>query len=504
MADSDSCKDENSNTEVDIVPAPAAFKSDVWKHFGFALSKNAKGEKGVDRQWTMCKHCHSKLRYNTGNTSNMRSHLTTHHPEKFADSLTKKKVMSGQKTLKEAFSTTMPHNSARAQEITRYIAEYIACDLRPFSAVDGKGFKRLVTKLEPKYQMPSRAHFSQTVFPALYRETKERVTLNLKQSECIAITTDGWTSRATHSYITITAHVLTSEWEMQSYVLQTRQLSESHTGVNIAEVLKSAVKEWGLDKIGTRIAVVTDNASNMRVAVKEAELSPHIRCFAHTLNLASQAGLKVNAVSRLLGRVRRVASFFHRSSTATAVLTTKQKLLNLPVHKLIIDVVTRWNSSLDMVERYLEQQQAVAAALLSDELRHKSREIDTLDTSDIANAEDLVKILLPIKKATAVLCDESQPTISLISPLKQMIQDSMATDNHDSNAIAQMKVAILKDLTDRYQGEDEKFMQESSALDPRFRTLQHLGSGEREDVFERIKFKASQMQQQVKNVNAVP
>lgn len=218
----------------------------------------------------------------------------------------------------------------------------------------------------------------------------------------------------------------------------------------------------------------------MRVAVKEAELSPHIRCFAHTLNLASQAGLKVNAVSRLLGRVRRVASFFHRSSTATAVLTTKQKLLNLPVHKLIIDVVTRWNSSLDMVEHYLEQQQAVAAALLSDELRHKSREIDTLDTSDIVNAEDLVKILLPIKKATTVLCDELQPTISLISPLKQMIQDSMATDNHDSNAIAPMKVAILKDLTDRYQGEDEKFMQESSALDPRFRTLQHLGSGERE------------------------
>lgn len=36
---------------------------------------------------------------------------------------------------------------------------------------------------------------------------------------------------------------------MQSYVLQTRQLSESQTGVNIAEVLKSAVKEWGLDKI---------------------------------------------------------------------------------------------------------------------------------------------------------------------------------------------------------------------------------------------------------------
>lgn len=104
-------------------------------------------------------------------------------------------------------------------------------------------------------------------------------------------------------------------------------------------------------------------------------------------------------------------------------------------------------------------------------------------SSIMVKIEDLLprrlKILLPLKKATTVLCDETQPTISLISPLKQMIQDSMATDNHDSNAITQMKAAILKDLTDRYQGEDEKLMQESGALDPRFRTLQHLGSGER-------------------------
>ncbi|KAK7904179.1 hypothetical protein WMY93_016786 [Mugilogobius chulae] len=219
----------------------------------------------------------------------------------------------------------------------------------------------------------------------------------------------------------------------------------------------------------------------------------------------AKLNLKVNAVSRLLGRIRRVASFFHRSSTATAVLTTKQKLLNLPVHKLIIDVVTRWNSSLDIVERYLEQQQAVAAALLSDELRQKSRDIDTLDTSDISNAEDLVKLLTPIKKATTVLCDESQPTVSLISPLKQMIQDSMSPNANDSSAVAQMKAAILKDLSDRYQGEEEKFLLESSALDPRFRTLQHLhSSSERKEVFDRILLKALQMQQQDPSQDVLP
>lgn len=199
---------------------------------------------------------------------------------------------------------------------------------------------------------------------------------------------------------------------MANFVLQTRPLFEAHTGVNIAEVLKSAVTEWELERAKHGIAVVSDNARNMDVAVREAGLAPHIKCFAHTLNLATQAGLSVPRVSRLLGRVRRVAAFFHRSSTATAVFASKQKMLELPSHKLIIDVATRWNSSLDMIERYLEQQPAVAAALLSADVRRNAREMDTLDGSDISDAEDIVRLLKPLKTATTVLCDEKNPTVS--------------------------------------------------------------------------------------------
>lgn len=61
-------------------------------------------------------------------------------------------------------------------------------------------------------------------------------------------------------------------------------LFESHTGCSIGKVLKSSLVEWGLDKENNNhqsIAVVTDNARNMDVAMKEAGLSPHIKLFAH-------------------------------------------------------------------------------------------------------------------------------------------------------------------------------------------------------------------------------
>lgn len=123
----------------------------------------------------------------------------------------------------------------------------------------------------------------------------------------------------------------------------------------------------------------------MTIAAQQADM-PRYRCFSHTLNLASQRALKLPAVSRLLGRVRRVTTFFRRSTVASHVLSEKQALLNLPHHKLITDVATRWNSAHDMLECFLEQQPAIHAALLSTEVCKSEKEICTLTDSDITTA----------------------------------------------------------------------------------------------------------------------
>ncbi len=78
----------------------------------------------------------------------------------------------------------------------------------------------------------------------------------------------------------------------------------NHTGANVAEVLQAAVTDWGLKKPNHGIAIVTDNARNMDVAVCEAGFEAHIKCFTHTINLATRAGFGVARVARLLGRVQ--------------------------------------------------------------------------------------------------------------------------------------------------------------------------------------------------------
>lgn len=476
------------SNEVEIEDAPPGYRSFVWQYFGFLIKKDKDGNRVTDKTKTVCKLCYAVTLYTTSNTTNMNHHLQRHH-KNVKTAPEKTSLPKGQLTMKQAL--TLPLSSPRAKQVTRLIGEFIADYMAPFNIVENRKFIQMFKVLEPKFKMLCRGHFSEKVIPEIYNETKQSVKECLKNANCIALTTDGWTSRATQSYITITAQVIDEKWESNSFVLQTRELSESHTGVNIARVLRNALREWELTRPQTTIACVTDNASNMDIAVRESGLHPHIKCLAHVVNLASKRGLAVSRVARLLGRVRRVTTFFHKSTTATAVLANKQTQLELPRHKLITDVQTRWNSTYEMLARYLEQQAAVSAALSSPEIRRNAREIDTLDNTDISDVEDIVKLLKPLKTATKVVCDEKEPTVSLIMPLKYMIEQSMSPDENDTQTIASMKSAILLDISDWYSGDCNDMLQECIALDPRFRSLSHLNNEQRESVYARIREKAA-------------
>lgn len=260
--------------EVTIEDAPASLKSFVWQHFGFPV-EIINGNRVTDKSQTICKHCRKIVPYTTANTSTMQKHLQNHHSCLIKSTAPVKKTVKCQTTLTDVFAPKLPQTSARATRITKDIGVFIAADMRPFSVVENVGFRKVLHTLEPKYTIPSRVHFARTVVPNLNKELKANVVQTLKKAESIAITTGGWTSRGMQSYITITAHTLNSDWELLNVVLQTRPLFESHTGANIAKVLHAAITEWEPKRPNNGLAIVTDNARNMEVAAREAQLKPH-------------------------------------------------------------------------------------------------------------------------------------------------------------------------------------------------------------------------------------
>ncbi|XP_078025205.1 E3 SUMO-protein ligase ZBED1-like [Epinephelus lanceolatus] len=148
-----------------------------------------------------------------------------------------------------------------------------------------------------------------------------------------------------------------------------------------------------------------------------------------------------------------------------------------------------------MVERFLEQQPAICATLLSPEVRRGQSDLCTLNETDVSNAEDAVSALKPMKDATTLMSEESNPTVSLIAPIHAQLLQNMTDTIGDSPMIHEIKNAIKTDLLKRYNSEAEKkILHTASALDPRFKGLPFLTEEERLEIYRGVTEEAASLE----------
>lgn len=144
----------------------------------------------------------------------------------------------------------------------------MALDAEPFSIVERNGFIRLMNHLCPRYKIPSRRYFSDTMMPNIYENLKEKVKNKLKDSAYISFTTDIWTSSVNNeSFISLTAHFISlKNIEQEIHAISIKHFPQGHTGCNIADKLNDILQEWNIKKEKVH-AIVRDNAANMTLAL---------------------------------------------------------------------------------------------------------------------------------------------------------------------------------------------------------------------------------------------
>ena len=67
------------------------------------------------------------------------------------------------------------HRSSKWKELTDGVTYCIAKDMLPIRIVEKEGFKTLVKKLNPWYELPTRKYMSKKTIPDLYSITRESV-----------------------------------------------------------------------------------------------------------------------------------------------------------------------------------------------------------------------------------------------------------------------------------------------------------------------------------------
>ena len=341
-------------------------KALVWKYFGFLSSRATNKDKLI------CSLCRQEVPTKNSNTSNLYSHLKFKHPKEYLEvapqsagkrsaSTSSDSSSSSQSSIVSAFerSKMLSTSSREHKELTDDVTLCLAKDCLPIYTVEKKGFIEMLRRFNPRYQLPSRSHFSRVAIPALYNATKEKI-----QSEILSdmeffhrLQICGAWQLCNHSYISYSVHFIDQSWNLRSYCLQSHFIPEDHTGVNIKDHLTETLARWNLTS-DKQVVLTTDSGANIKLAAELLQWN-RLSCFGHNLDLAVKNGLNDRRVERVLAVCRKVVSAFSHSWKRRREMARIQEEKNLPSHVLIGDCKTRWGSSISMIKRILEQQDPI-------------------------------------------------------------------------------------------------------------------------------------------------
>jgi hypothetical protein len=357
------------------------------------------------------------------------------------------------------------------------IAEMIALDEQPFSIVEDVGFRRLVETAVPLYQIPSRTFFSKKMVPDLHKRVSGKI---IEFFQCdpalkISFTSDMWTSSSSNeSFLSLTAHWITGQCVRMSAVLSVKHFVGRHTGDLIRISLLEILSQWSLSSASYH-ALVHDNGANMVKAVRDSELLS-ISCFAHSLQLCiKDAIFSQRAIADIIAICKKIVGHFSHSPAAARRLKQLQlddQANGSEVRKLVQDVVTRWNSTLHMMESLQDQKRVLRMYALENE------EFQTLMPNQWILLEKVITLLQPFEEITKEICRDDA-ALSLVIPAVHVLRAFLSRESAEQDAgVGTLKASLLESVIERFSTlHDSQPHVLATLVDPRFK-LAYFGTPE--------------------------
>ena len=110
-------------------------------------------------------------------------------------------------------------------------------------------------------------------------------TLDSNKKGFYSITTDIWSSPSRDSFMTLTLHLITEDFDRKVVILRCIRYNMSHTASNLGNTLKGIWNDWGIQDIHV---ILRDNASNIVQGVTLAGYES-MGCFLSYFALSGEA-----------------------------------------------------------------------------------------------------------------------------------------------------------------------------------------------------------------------
>ena len=165
--------------------------------------------------------------------------------------------------------------------------------------------------------------------------------------------------------------------------------------------------------------------------------------------------------SDILSSCRKIVGHFRHSCLAYSRLRVIQQILGLPQHHLVEDELTRWNSSLYMLQRILEQKMSLAAYATE-------HSIVQLTSYQLELVTKIVAALSPIEEVTKSISADVA-SISVVLPFVRILSKTFS-EHHDDHGVCTMKSEMKTSLERRFaDAEENERLLVATIMDPRFK-----------------------------------
>lgn len=461
-----------------------------------------------------CLSCKKSVKH-SGRSSNLISHLQKKHAAQHQlylnkikdakETKTKKQMDAGKITGYFPTVSTAKYSSNHPKQLsmTKSLLGAIAADGLPLNVVEKPFFRRLMGEADPKFAVPSRPTIRNQLLPGEVDKLVVKMKTELTEITQVYATVDAWSNRNNDSFFGFTIHFIDAEFVLKKRILACRKFVGRHTAENIAQMFDDICAEYNIQ--GKVKKVVSDNASSMKKALdvslpllrdvsvgsddeegedeekgdddvldREEDLDDvlamcpqRVPCFAHTLQLAVQDGLKTidsdSPLGRALKNVGKVVKSVRRSTVAAPALREAGVSLHVAVK-------TRWNSELKMIESAIKDVGATnrAVSLLGAEQR---RRVSPLQPTDVAALQELIDLLQPFAEATDMTEGDAVVTVSAIVPSIVGIEKHLQSiadrpTRYTSGTAAALSKAVRTRL-EQFKTLDNSI---AAVLDPRLKT----------------------------------
>lgn len=415
----------------------------VWQYFTL----------GDDEMSAKCQICFITLKCKNKSTSGLIRHLRSKHSDNLnSGDISKRKCITG---------ISYPQNSIVITNMQETISKLASIDGLSIYCISKSGSLRSMLEKED-IVLPKNPSSIMDIIYNTYLKCKDIVKMEIAEKlisgQRFSISFDEYTSRRSRRYLTVNLHNKDEYWNLGMI-----RILDSFSAEKMLSAVIKKLKEFDLEFKQYIVASVTDGAS---VMCKFGRISgvEHQLCYAHGLHLAvsdviyknqlleyaptetcssesddsdeeylEDSSFIISAPSHrkkdvrftsndfnmadTIKKVRQIVRIFRKSSLKNDTLQKYVRAAHETELQLILDSPTRWNSLVDMLERFYKLRKCILKAMID-------LKIDiSMSSNELEVVNEIIKTLRPVKLGMERLGKRDTNLLSAEAILKFIISE---------------------------------------------------------------------------------